>query len=258
MKQRFMLLGMLARNLLIALALAFGLVVMGCKPASSSSPGGGGGLPPSTPSYSISLNQTESHTFPAATAGYEMQNAKGITITNTGNQATGALTVALSGDDSASFTLSTTAITSIAVGGTDPFTVRPNTGLAVGTYTATVTVSGENSITANFDVSFTVIPAVGTATVIYAWMNEHEIVTSDSTATLSRGANENLAITVTDNGYSNYQWVYNGIDIAPPLGTAASYTFDSAGRGNGKYYIGLRIKKDNVWYLTQITITVQD
>jgi hypothetical protein len=34
--------------------------------------------------------------------------------------------------------------------------VVPNTGLAAGTYTATVTVSGGNGITANFTVSFTV------------------------------------------------------------------------------------------------------
>jgi hypothetical protein len=136
--------------------------------------------------------------------------------------------------------------------------VVPNTGLAAGTYTATVTVSGGNGITdKSFDVSFTVNP-VGTAKVIYAWVNAHEIEISANTATLSRGANQSLTITMTGSGYSNYQWTAYGIDVPGAAGTAASYTFNSAGQGNGKYYIGLRVYKDYVWYSTQITITVQD
>lgn len=98
----------------------------------------------------------------------------------------------------------------------------------------------------------------GTAKVIYTWVNEHEIFTSATTDTLSRAANESLTITTTGSGYSNYQWSLNGIDVAGAAGTAASYTFSSAARGNGNYTIGLRIKKDNAWYSTQIVITVQD
>ena len=84
-----------------------------------------------------------------------------MTVSNTGNSATGPLTVVLSGTDAASFTLSTANIADIAVGGNATFTVVPNTGLSAKTYTATVTVSGNNSITASFDVSFTVNPAGG-------------------------------------------------------------------------------------------------
>jgi formylglycine-generating enzyme required for sulfatase activity len=108
--------------------------------------------------YSINLDVTSTHTFPAASAGYGTQTAKSVTITNTGNQATGALTAALSGTNSGSFTLSTTSINNIVAGGTDTFTVVPNTGLALGTYTDTVTISGSNGITASFSVSFTVNP----------------------------------------------------------------------------------------------------
>ncbi|GHV79640.1 hypothetical protein AGMMS49944_14310 [Spirochaetia bacterium] len=108
--------------------------------------------------YGVNLNVTGTHTFPAATHGYTAQSAKSVTITNTGNQATGSLTAALSGTNSGSFTLSTTSISSIPVSGTtaNAFTVVPNNGLAIGTYTAVITVSGDNGITANFDVSFTV------------------------------------------------------------------------------------------------------
>jgi uncharacterized membrane protein len=108
---------------------------------------------PST--YGINLDITGTHTFPGATAGYGAQTAKSVTITNTGNHATGALTIVLSGTDSESFTLSRTAI-GITAGGTSTFTVVPKIGLAAGTYTATVTVNGGNGITANFNVSFTV------------------------------------------------------------------------------------------------------
>ncbi|MCL2043646.1 MAG: hypothetical protein FWG89_05845 [Treponema sp.] len=109
------------------------------------------------PVYSISLSQTTAHVFTPALFGYAAApDALSVTVNNTGNQATGQLTVGLSDANAASFTLSATTITSIAAGGNAAFTVRPNTGLAGGTHNATVTVSGGNGITASFDVSFTV------------------------------------------------------------------------------------------------------
>ena len=108
------------------------------------------------PSYGISLDQSGTYTFPAAGAGYGEQTPFSVEITNTGNQPTNPLTVALSGANAGDFTLSYTTISSIAIGGSDSFTVEPNTGLAAGNYTATVTVSGDYGMTASFDVSFTV------------------------------------------------------------------------------------------------------
>jgi uncharacterized protein YjdB len=110
------------------------------------------------PAIGITLSETDTYTFPAATVGYAAQTARSVTVKNIGNQATGELTVKLSGDNANNFTLSTTLIASIAKGGatTNAFTVRPNTGLAANTYTATVTVTGNSNISAAFDVSFTV------------------------------------------------------------------------------------------------------
>jgi uncharacterized repeat protein (TIGR02543 family) len=108
------------------------------------------------PVYSISLDQTEPYAFPGAETGYAAQTTKTVTVANTGNQATGALTVGKSGANPGDFTVSKTSLNSIAVGGTDTFTVVPNIGLAAGSYSATITVSGENNINANFAVSFTV------------------------------------------------------------------------------------------------------
>ena len=99
------------------------------------------------------------HTFPGASVGYSDQTPLTITVSNTGNQATGALTVGLSGKSSGSFTISKTSLSSIAVSGNDSFTIKPNNGLSAGTYTATITVSGDNDITDSFAVSFTVSAA---------------------------------------------------------------------------------------------------
>ena len=111
------------------------------------------------PVYGVSLDAGTGFAFPAAIAGYGTQTARSVTVTNTGNQATGALTIAKSGTNAASFTVSATNLTDITVGGNDSFTVVPDTGLEAGTYTATITVSGGNSISASLDVSFTVVAA---------------------------------------------------------------------------------------------------
>jgi uncharacterized membrane protein len=113
---------------------------------------------PVDPVYDIRLSET-AYTFPGAIYGYGAQGAKTVTVSNTGNQDTGTLTIETSGSNPGSFTVSKTSINTIAAEGTDSFTVVPNTGLAVGTYTATITVSGENAITASFNVSFTVTSA---------------------------------------------------------------------------------------------------
>jgi uncharacterized repeat protein (TIGR02543 family) len=124
-----------------------------------------------TADYDISLDQTGLFVFPKILVGYGAPpEAKSITIANTGAKATGDLTVALTGAGLGSFTLSATSISSIAVSGNAVFTVVPNAGLAEGTYTATVTVSGGNGITASFDVSFKVAPAL-TGTVSISGLN---------------------------------------------------------------------------------------
>jgi uncharacterized repeat protein (TIGR02543 family) len=107
------------------------------------------------PTYGITLSPT-SHTFTSAAEGYGNQTEQIVTITNTGNQATGPLSVALS--SGTGFTLSTTSISSISTTGT--FTVKPSNGLYAGTYTATVTVSGGNGISGSLTVNFTVTDPV--------------------------------------------------------------------------------------------------
>ena len=111
-------------------------------------------------SISISLDTKGTYEFQPVIVGYDALTPKTVKVTNTGNAETGELTVALSGTNKTSFTLSKTEIRSIAVGGSDTFTVTPNANLAAGSYTAKVTVSGDSIAFQSFNVRFTVKAAV--------------------------------------------------------------------------------------------------
>jgi uncharacterized membrane protein len=111
--------------------------------------------------HGISLDKSETFTFTRDYVGYEAYgdiSPAPVTITNTGIEPTGQLTAELSGTNADNFAIIDGTIESIEVGETETFSVRPNAGLTEGTYTASVTVTGsENtSISAAFDVSFTV------------------------------------------------------------------------------------------------------
>jgi len=128
--------------------------------------------------YAIEVTDTDTggplgahnpYTFADAIVGYAPQTPLDVTVTNIGTNATGSLSVSLSGAGAASFTLSKTAIGSLAAGAYDTFTVQPNAGLACGTYTATVTVGPDagnpNPITPiSFEISFTVTPMASKTT----------------------------------------------------------------------------------------------
>jgi hypothetical protein len=106
------------------------------------------------PSYGISLDKT-SYTFSPRKTGQQPESLT-VTVTNKLSQATGALTITLSGANPGSFDLSAASITGIAAGEADTFVVEPKSALGAGTYNAVVTVSGEGGIKAALQVSFTV------------------------------------------------------------------------------------------------------
>lgn len=116
-------------------------------------------------SRGINLELTGGSSFEAKTEGYGEEDieTKTVTVTNTGAEATGDLTVALSGDNANCFEISPTesTISSItSVGGIATFSIKPKTRLSPGTYTAIVTVSGENIDSQSLDISFKVDNAV--------------------------------------------------------------------------------------------------
>ena len=117
-----------------------------------------GKLPYFKKDYSIELSETGVYIFANANYGYSAQSLRTITVTNTGINPTGSLLITRSGNDAESFTITDTNTAGgiVAEGGTASFYLRPTTGLAVGTHTATITVSGANGISSGFQVSFTV------------------------------------------------------------------------------------------------------
>jgi uncharacterized repeat protein (TIGR02543 family) len=111
------------------------------------------------PSYGISASPATLN-FGSKTVGYtEAPAAQTVTLTNTGNQ---NVTVTLPA--SANYTITagegfTNGTATLAPNGTAAFTVQPNTGLDVGNYAETLTVSSNNSASAQVALSFAVVAA---------------------------------------------------------------------------------------------------
>jgi hypothetical protein len=103
--------------------------------------------------YSATINPT-SYTFAAATVNYAQQAEQQFTITNTG---TGTITGLSASLNNANFTITNMVIVSqITPNGTATISVRPKTGLAAGTHTGTLTITGMDGISLTTDLSFTV------------------------------------------------------------------------------------------------------
>ncbi len=113
--------------------------------------------------FGISLNITEeSHTFPAAKYEYEEQEPFVIEISASAIEShpllvgIGEVTAELSGDGANDFDVNPTTINDIAVGGKETISVKPKTGLAFGTHTATLLISPKNGEAKTVELSFTV------------------------------------------------------------------------------------------------------
>ena len=111
---------------------------------------------PAAPRYSISASP-ETLDFGSETEGYEAAPApQAVTVTNTGNQ---NVTVTLPVSTSYAITAGTEFTDNTAdlsPGGTATFTVQPNTGLAAGNHVETLSISGNNGIGADVELSFAV------------------------------------------------------------------------------------------------------
>jgi hypothetical protein len=114
-----------------------------------------------TPLYGVNLD-VEGYSFPPKGVDYSAApEPLTVTITNIGNEATGALSVALGGEHAAGFQASPASIGDLAPGATGAFTVQPLGGLGEGAYTATVTVrGGHDGLAADFPVEFRVFASL--------------------------------------------------------------------------------------------------
>jgi len=176
--------------------------------------------------------QGTTHSFGTAQFGYSPLNPLNVTVINTGNQPTGDLSVTISSAAGISaFTLSTVLIDSIAVGANANFTVVPVIGLASGTYTAIVTITGGNGISAQFNVSFTVNKATPnvtswpTASAVFGQTLSQAIITGGSSpvegtftwatpdAPVGNAGTQSHSMTFTPLDIGNYNAISGNINI---------------------------------------------
>ena len=113
------------------------------------------------------MSETGTYSFDVREFGYGSYPSLTVNIANDGNRPTGSLAVALSGTNASDFSISSSSVTSLAVGATSAVSIHPALGLGTGTWTATLTVSGAHAVLASFDVSFTVNKATPSYTPPY-------------------------------------------------------------------------------------------
>lgn len=168
--------------------------------------------------------------FPSEDEGYAFAQARILTIDNKGTADTGPLTITVEGADPGAFTVSPDKISNIAASGSAMSTVRPAKGLAAGTYTATLKISGDNVNTLRRNVEFTVKDPSASATVggtIKSYGSASEAVT----VTLLQGTSEVATKTLTGaSGSVPYSQNYSF-----PAVPAGTYTLKVAKKGHAPW-----------------------
>jgi len=173
------------------------------------------------PTYGIILSQITPYTFPNESLGYPTSPILPVSVNNTGNQETGVLAVALSGTNKEDFDLSVSSIPSIPKNdnAAAAFIVSPKTGLAVGTYNATVTVSGNNEISASFNVSFTVVSTGVSFTItvtVPTDMASPPSLSSNSISVSNLDNNNSVLLTLAQplsGTWTSIVWYIAGVDL---------------------------------------------
>ncbi|MCL1809557.1 MAG: metallophosphoesterase, partial [Clostridiales bacterium] len=178
-----------------------------------------------------------SYAFPSAAYGYGNQNARAVTVANEGGQASGNLGIVLGGANPTAFSLSTASLSSIEAGSTRTFTIYPATGLAAGTYSATVTVgpaAGNSNQIA--PVSFSVSFVVGKATGASVNAPTAQAVTINSIAV--------NAVTAPSNG-QGVEYNISTTTNAPAGGWVTSRTFSGLSASTDYYVFARSAANDN-------------
>jgi len=232
------------------------------------------GVPPAD-EWAIDLDAPATYTFPALTEGYtEAPPALQVTVQNTGNQPTGELSVALSGANPGAFTVTGSPIASISASETGTFTVRPNTGLAVGTHTATVTVSGGNGISESFDVSFQVNAADeppaqgdGAITITFAQFHAMQTITAEPISLANPGTRTIQVANPGQYDHGSIAWFHMGnpVPAAAVSGEYGDGTFNetlnlNAIHGNliGTHSVTVEVRRGGTLYSQTIRFAVTD
>ncbi|WP_052299735.1 GLUG motif-containing protein [Treponema primitia] len=177
--------------------------------------------------------------FAGADYGYARPGAQPITITNTGTGAATISALTLSGDGKAAFALGGSGDTVAAGGSIATRTVQPEAGLGVGSYTAIITVSYDNGLTAAAQVSFAVSPAPITAPSVTALPTPAPGALPAEAVALATGsagsADPRYAVTGivwerhTGTGADDWATVATGAAFVPKAAYRAAITLQAAG-----------------------------
>ncbi|MCL2173772.1 hypothetical protein FWH58_00500 [Candidatus Saccharibacteria bacterium] len=165
--------------------------------------------------YSFTLTPSKNYTFPAKTVGYSSADSYSVTISNK-TKAAYSLMITLSGPQAFNFTTSPTSVSLTATGpnSTQAFKVTPKTGLAAGTYSATVTVQGTNAPAKSFNVSFKVNPAAAPTIYSITIQNDgHGTGSSSPTATATGTAVDLIATPESGYKFKSWQVVSGGVTV---------------------------------------------
>jgi len=225
------------------------MVLAGCDTASNPSTSQG------TPTYRISISPV-AIAFTAETGYTTAPAAQTVTVTNSGNAATGELTITL-GANADKFTLSKTSISDIKKDGTATFTIAPIKELGAGTYKSTVTVSGKNEITATLDVTFSVgsgatltygVSVLPTSLTFEASVGYTQPAAKSVTVSNSEDNEETGPLTVALTGTHKDNFTLSATSIS---NIKAGESFDvsvvpKAGLGAGSYTATVTVSNDNI------------
>lgn len=172
------------------------------------------------PSYTIELAPASDKNFGSATVGYNQPLAHNVTINNIGNSNIADITIALSGTNADNFTISQTSVSDLAAGENISFTVVPNMGLSVGTYSATVTVTAPDN-TISFNVSFNVKAEIVTYT-ITATAGTGGSISPSGSISVAEGNSQTFTIT------ADSDYVISDVKIDDiSVGAISTYTFSN-------------------------------
>ena len=172
--------------------------------------------------YGITADTTTLN-FGSVYTGYAQPAVQTVTLTNTGNRAL-TLNQPASTDN---FEVGALSTTSLPVNDTATFTVQPKTGLAAGTYSETITITGTEGAAVTISVSFTVKsrpsynpPTVSEETIdAIADAQPGETVTVDlssGSTTLDKDVFEALAgkdVTLVIDLGDDVSWTVKGSDV---------------------------------------------
>jgi hypothetical protein len=207
-----------------------------------------------TPTWGISIDAPADHVFTQVQADYTYVTPLEVTVSNTGNQSTGNLTVTLSGSNSDAFVLTGYSITSFAPTDNAKFTVAPKLGLTPNTYTAIVTVSGGDNITDQvFNVSFTVVPVPSGINLVVRFNLNFEGLP----ARIDFSRSDTAPTTINLQDYTQLttaEWIVNG----RVRGTGPSFTLNGAHLNDGVNRLSIHVIHNGHEYSTVVYVRVRD